>query len=241
MSVHDIKRPYMVYEGPRPRNAATPASVAPNAGARLGEVEADREKMRDDAKLAIVLSIVGALGLGMGIGVWMTPMLGDNNPFLAPPAQAAPLAMTATLPASTTTPILAAPDAAPAVEASQEPVASETVAAPAEARRADPPRKIKVAARTDAPVRTAGGCSPNGSRAAVTLCTDPAIAAADQDMERAFQRALRSGAPAKTLRAEQQAWLSVREDAAGRSPADLADVYEQRVAELNAIADDPPH
>ena len=230
MGVHD--QPHMVYEGSRPRRLATPATLAQNAGPRSGPVLADREQMRADAKLAVALSIVGALGLGMGLGVWMTPMLGDNNPFLAPRAETAPLAMSLTVPLAT---VPAALDVAPA--------AAEM--APAERRprtkAADPPRKLKVAtARTEDPARTAGGCSPDGSRTKVTLCADPAIAAADQDMESAFQRALRSGAPVKALRADQQAWLVLREEAARRSPADLAEAYDQRVSQLNALADDPP-
>ena len=227
MGVHD--QPHMVYEGSRPRRLATPATVAQNAGPRSGPASADREQMRADAKLAVALSIVGALGLGMGLGVWMTPMLGDNNPFLAPRAETAPLAMSLTVPAA----LDIAPTAAEVLPAEPKP----------RTKAADPPRKLKVAtARTEAlaPARTAGGCSPDGSRTKVTLCADPAIAAADLDMEGAFQRALHSGAPVKALRAGQQAWLVLRDEAARRSPTDLAEAYEQRVSDLNALADDPP-
>ncbi len=245
MSVRD--RPHMVYEGSRPRHLPTPALDTDNAGARFGAADTARGRMRYDAKLAIALSVAGALGLGMGIGVWMTPMLGDSNPFLAPRAETAPLAMSVALP-STTAP--AAPDVAPTGVESlpEDPAISAAVAAPADpeptARAADPPKRVKVAAaraKAPTPARTAGGCSPDGSRAKVTLCAEPAIAAADQDMERAFQRALRAGVPGKALRAEQDAWLNVREEAARRSPSDLAEAYAQRVADLNALADDPPH
>ena len=245
MSVHD--RPHMVYKGSRPRHLPTPAFDVDNAGARFDPTDIAGERMRYDAKLAIALSVAGALGLGMGIGVWMSPLLGDSNPFLAPRAETAPLAMSVILP-STTAP--ATPDVAPAAVESlpEEPAISEAAAAPAipepTARAADPPRRVKVAAvraKAPTPTRTAGGCSPDGSRAKVTLCADPGIAAADHDMERAFQRALRSGAPVKVLRADQDAWLNLREKAARRSPGDLAEAYAQRVSDLNALADDPPH
>ena len=75
----------------------------------------------------------------------------------------------------------------------------------------------------------------------MTICADASIAAADQDMRKAYQRALRSGAPAAALRAQQDDWLALREDAARRSPSDLAAAYEERIADLNAIADEPPH
>lgn len=232
MSVHD--RPHMVYEGSRPRRLATPATVAQNAGPRSGPASADREQMRADAKLAVALSIVGALGLGMGLGVWMTPMLGDNNPFLAPRAETAPLAMSLTVPSTTAPAALdVAPPAAEVLPADPKP----------RAKAADPPRKLKVAtaqAKVLAPARTAGGCSLDGSRSKVTLCADPTIAAADQDMESAFQRALHSGAAVKALRVDQQAWLVLRDEAARRSPADLAEAYDRRVSQLNALADDPP-
>jgi uncharacterized protein YecT (DUF1311 family) len=80
-----------------------------------------------------------------------------------------------------------------------------------------------------------------GGRAAEIVCSDPEFAAADRDLNRAYRRALRSGAVApEDLRADQREWLSLREDAARRSPRALADVYDQRIDELNRIAEDGP-
>ena len=69
------------------------------------------------------------------------------------------------------------------------------------------------------------------------MCSDPALAAADRQMARAFQRALRAGVPYDQLRAEQNDWLDIRDDAARRSPRALSAVYDQRIEELNEMAD----
>ncbi|MDB5425694.1 MAG: hypothetical protein JWQ29_3110, partial [Phenylobacterium sp.] len=237
-----------IYEGPRPRRPGAAAPVAASAPVR-GEVpreEPVRGSLSPDAKFGIVLSIVGALGLGIAIGVWATPMLRPANTFL-PPEPAPSLALSVTRPSETPAP--AAIEAAPSdpEAASENALAAEPVAAPvsakAAARISPSPQRLKKTARNDAAPapKDVGGCKPDGSRAEIAICADPSIAAADEDMQRAFQRALKAGAPARTLQAEQKEWLNVREDAARRSPGDLADAYAQRVAELNAIADDPPH
>jgi hypothetical protein len=46
-----------------------------------------------------------------------------------------------------------------------------------------------------------------------------------------------SGIPYRELRAEQDDWLSIREQAARRSPEAVASIYRQRIGELNAIAE----
>jgi uncharacterized protein YecT (DUF1311 family) len=86
-----------------------------------------------------------------------------------------------------------------------------------------------------------GPCAGAASRAAEMVCSDPDLGAADRELTRAYRRALRSGAaPPEQLRADQQDWLAIREDAARRSPRSLARVYDQRIDELNALADDGP-
>lgn len=80
-------------------------------------------------------------------------------------------------------------------------------------------------------------CSRTRSQAEDMVCSDPALAASDRQMARAFQRALRAGVPPGQLRAEQNDWLDIRDDAARRSPRALAAVYDQRIEELNAMAD----
>lgn len=86
-----------------------------------------------------------------------------------------------------------------------------------------------------------GPCAGPASRAAQIVCSDPDLSAADQALNRAYRRALRSGAlPPEQLRADQRDWLAAREDAARRSPRALARIYDQRIDELNSLADDEP-
>jgi uncharacterized protein YecT (DUF1311 family) len=84
-------------------------------------------------------------------------------------------------------------------------------------------------------------CAGARGRAAQMVCGDPDLAAADRELNRAYRRAMRSGAmPPEQLRQEQRDWLSIREDAARRSPRAVASIYEQRIDELNQLADDGP-
>jgi uncharacterized protein len=73
------------------------------------------------------------------------------------------------------------------------------------------------------------------------VCEDPGLARADRRLQRAYERALRTGSvPPRELRDDQRDWLAIREDAAHRSPAAVRSVYEQRIDELNALAEDDP-
>lgn len=81
-------------------------------------------------------------------------------------------------------------------------------------------------------------CRDAGSLAEELVCTDAVLAAADRQLSRAYDRALRAGVPESELAANQDEWLASREDAALRSPRALARLYDQRIAELNAWADE---
>jgi uncharacterized protein len=71
------------------------------------------------------------------------------------------------------------------------------------------------------------------------VCGDAELARTDRRLQRAYDRALASGAmPRRELREEQQDWLSIREQAARRSPEAVRSIYEQRIGELEALADD---
>ena len=91
------------------------------------------------------------------------------------------------------------------------------------------------------PAVAGADCAAPGSLAEEMICADPGLAAADRQMARAFRRALRSGAPYHDLRAEQRDFMALREDAALRSPRALARLYDQRIEDLNAIADGGPY
>ena len=82
-------------------------------------------------------------------------------------------------------------------------------------------------------------CRRAQSLAEEMICEDAVLAAADRHMARAFERAVRSGVPLDQLQAEQRDFMAMREDAARRSPRALASLYDQRIADLNAMADGP--
>jgi uncharacterized protein YecT (DUF1311 family) len=104
------------------------------------------------------------------------------------------------------------------------------------------PRLAQVEAPVPAPraVATDPACDGARGRAAQMVCADPELSAADRELNRAYRRALRAGAAPEQLREEQRDWLSIREDAARHSPRAVADIYDQRIDELNRIADDGP-
>ncbi|MDP3852173.1 lysozyme inhibitor LprI family protein [Phenylobacterium sp.] len=115
-----------------------------------------------------------------------------------------------------------------------------------EAPRQTPPRAapdagVDASVRAPDParvVRPSFDCRRARSPAEDMICADPDLAAADRRLARAFQRALQAGTPYDLLRAEQDDWLEIREDAARRSSRAVAAVYGQRIAELDAMADD---
>ena len=89
------------------------------------------------------------------------------------------------------------------------------------------------------PARAGFDCSAARSAAEGMVCSDPELAAADRELARSYRRALQSGAaPPGAIRADQRDWLSIREEAARHSRRALASVYQQRIDELNAIAED---
>ena len=79
-------------------------------------------------------------------------------------------------------------------------------------------------------------CRYAGSLSEEMVCADPQLAAADRRLAQAYDRAVAAGVPRRYLRAEQDDWLAIREQAARRSPGAVADIYEQRTAELNDMA-----
>ena len=114
------------------------------------------------------------------------------------------------------------------------PRSASEAAAPVVARAPEPPPVF-------APPRERANPSFNCRYARSTseemVCGDPQLAAADRRLNRAYERAIASGIPARELRAEQDDWLEIREDAARRSPSAVASVYEQRIRELNRLAE----
>jgi uncharacterized protein YecT (DUF1311 family) len=100
----------------------------------------------------------------------------------------------------------------------------------------DPPPRYA----TSAPqARPSFDCRYARSPSEQMVCDDPELAAADRRLARAYSRAIASGIPARELRAEQDDWLSIRDDAARHSSDAVASVYEQRIDELNELAAEP--
>ncbi|HEX2559457.1 lysozyme inhibitor LprI family protein [Phenylobacterium sp.] len=108
--------------------------------------------------------------------------------------------------------------------------------------RPEPAREApQLAARTEPEparprARPSFDCRYASSRSEEMVCSDPQLAAADRRLAQAYERAVSAGVPRRYLRAEQDDWLSIREQAARRSPDAVANIYEQRTAELNDMA-----
>jgi len=110
--------------------------------------------------------------------------------------------------------------------------------APAPALQEPPATAFDVASAAPTPLRARPSFDCDGAltRAEEMVCGDERLAAQDRRLARAYRRAMASGAPSEDLRAEQGDWDNIREDAAGVSPQALAQVYNQRIHELEDMA-----
>lgn len=147
-----------------------------------------------------------------------------------PPDQAAAARATITTPdVSASFSLPAAPPPAPLPEPAPRVADARPLIAP-------PPVRSGPPLSAPAP-RTGADCSGARSTAESMICSDPDLAAADRELNRAYRRAMQAGAvPPGALRADQRDWLSIREDAARHSRRALAQVYQQRIDELNDAA-----
>jgi uncharacterized protein YecT (DUF1311 family) len=133
--------------------------------------------------------------------------------------------------------------ASPAPEAAQRAAAQPGAAQP-EAAQPEPQAaaELPVEPATPAispapPVRASFDCATARPGAEQLVCSDPDLAAQDRRLARAYRRALRSGVDPVDLRQEQRDWTAIREDAARRSRLAVAQIYDQRITELNRMAD----
>jgi len=220
-----------------------------------------REAARRSGAPSVALVAGGvaiALGLGVAIGLVSRPELdirGDAPPMQPASPEAARQAASPSLsvevgeavvppappPAPPPPPAVFAPQGAPiAIGPRLAPRAPEA-AAPPPARPAPEPAWAPEAPVAPEP-RFAGDpsfdCRYARSASEQMVCDSPRLAAADRAMDAAYDRAIRAGAPPRWLRREQDDWLEIREDAARHSSAAVADVYDQRISELRAIARD---
>ncbi len=165
-----------------------------------------------------------------------------------PPAPAERLeVLPAARPGTTPPPPVRTP---PAV--AQVPPAVEQAAAPAQPRPSPKsptapgaPRETAAAAPTGDPVPAASGVAPSfacrdaPSRARAMVCADPGLARLDRRMKRAYADALGAGVNETVLQDDQADWTDIREDAARYSRGAVANVYRQRIEELERMADEP--
>lgn len=106
--------------------------------------------------------------------------------------------------------------------------------APREVAQAPVPRDA-VAVAPPLP-RSSFDCGDAPTRARAMVCRDPGLAAMDRSMKQAYAAAIAAGAPADELAVDQDDWLEVREEAASYSRRAVADLYRQRIDELDAMA-----
>ena len=215
----------MTFDGEPPLTLAR--DEAPDASPRLG-------------RKALIGGVVVACVVGLGLGFAAKPQLIATAP--------KPLAM---LPASKTgerqmaIEMAQPPPEAPAAKTSPLEVMSPELARAAAANTPPPsPRFMDVGAPDPEAIepwpagreQASFDCARAASHAEEMVCSDPALAAADRHLARAFQRAVRLGVPYDLLEAEQNSWMVVREEAARRSPRAVAAIYDQRIEQLNAMA-----
>ena len=158
------------------------------------------------------------------------PEIAQATPMLAPVADPGPANG---LPAG-------AEKAASAVVRSQPAVVQlglpMTAAAPAP--MADAADLRGAAASTGAAAADENGCS--GTAAERMLCADPELADFDREMRRDLREAARAGVPPEDLRLGQEDFARRRDAAARRSPDAVAEVYDQRIVELERMISDAP-
>jgi uncharacterized protein YecT (DUF1311 family) len=204
--------------------------------------------------------VAAAVGLGLLFGVVAKPDLGSGVA-RAPMQPVTPAART-----STAVPIEVAPTAPTAVQATpagklevlppdlaRRPaatgaatdVAARTAAPrpvivpppPVRGEIAPAPPQIAVAPpAAERRPQPSFNCRYASSRSERMVCGDAELARLDRRLDQAFDRAVASGIPYRELRAEQDDWLAVREDAARRSPDAVESIYRQRIAELEDLA-----
>jgi hypothetical protein len=72
MAVHDMNQPYMIYEGPLPPHLTRPPQKAEENEEYLDTLE---DAPAGISGLATLLAVFLALAVGVGLGVWLTPIL----------------------------------------------------------------------------------------------------------------------------------------------------------------------
>jgi uncharacterized protein YecT (DUF1311 family) len=215
------------------------------AGGPAGEAGAEPATPRPRGRpngLLVAAGVTAALLVGVALGFLVRPALIGRAP---PGAHGAPAASALTPPRPTHIPIAVAPpppaqaEAAPTPRGKLQTLPPEMAAAERGPARADAASEAGATAAAAAPAPQAYAsidCAAAAPGAEQLVCSDPQLAAQDRRLARAWRRALASGADPVALSQAQQDWTAIREDAARRSREAVAQVYDQRIAELDRIA-----
>jgi len=204
----------------------------------------DRFALPRDSQRQLMIGAGGAVALGLVLGLWARPNLGTTPDAAAakrPAVAAVPIEVSRPAPPTTASGKLEvlSPDVA---AASRQAIRSPPSLGQAVDLAPPPPLPAKAEPQPlEAPplqARAGYDCAGASGLAEQMVCSDPGLAAADQEMSRAYRRALRAGGSPSALRADQRDWLGIREDAAHISRRALAQIYQQRIDELNAAADE---
>ncbi|MDB5433062.1 MAG: hypothetical protein JWP35_4178 [Caulobacter sp.] len=176
--------------------------------------------------------------LAVGLGLLAAPHLDSHRAMQPVSAET----MRIQLAKTANTPVDMTPGAKLQVLSSSTPAAPVAVVRPVDAPLPAPitaaPPEPAVIPVDQRPARGAGfDCGAARSPAEMMVCYDPSLAAADRRMQRAWRRALDSGASHDELRRDQRAWLRDRDEAALDSPEAVRSLYVQRTRELEDAAD----
>jgi hypothetical protein len=168
---------------------------------------------------------------------------------IVPDAPAPPAALAATLPPPLTN--LGPANAIPAA-AVRAPSVVAHVPTPVALAQPATPRPWRVPAPIAASTETRGSpASPDaagpeengcgGSPADRMVCGDQELGDFDREMRQDLRAAAGAGVPIENLRAGQADFARRRDAAARRSPEALAEIYDQRIVELERMIADAPH
>jgi hypothetical protein len=214
------------------------ASVSPRAPARPGPVlppPRPSRRKRPVATLALLLAGIGGLAGGLtlfpGVSTFWTPfesLAVDASP---PPVRSVSQSEAPALPqvapappASRPSPVVAAPP--PAVIDVVQP------AIPTPAPRTDAVHRPAAPARPMPVHMLEVPCDARESAIARLTCRDPQLWGLDRQVDAAFSEAMRTSATPGEIAAEQEAWITHRDQMAQSDPDRLERLYHERLREL---------
>jgi len=198
----------------------------------------------------------GAIALALSPGERTRPLAPEPAPVGPTPQSVAPLSQAPRLDVARAPsmpglePASPRREAVPVVAAARKPVAvvhappsvQRAPAAAAAVATAAPGTEVSASSQSGqvtpepTPAPPSQECAATGSFAEKMVCEDAALAAADRRMNNAYAAAVAAGAPEGVLRAEQDDWLGIRDQAARHSRGAVENIYRQRIEELESLS-----